>query len=218
MKFAAAYEESRDAVWGYLVYMTRDTALAEDLSQEVFSSYAKKKRPVLLLCKRNRRGMIIMALLLAGTCAVPFAVRGLYRVHSDLIVSSLWKESPQTVCVWFGKEQDSGQRRGLLNEDLPKEQKQELLKFCKNLTIISDESERKQLEEWYRETPSAFSDETYISIKYDEKYGHSYFFNLHIYEDKVFLWRGNGKQPVQYVTFFEDNGLISWLEGLQGDE
>lgn len=76
MKFAAAYEESRDAVWGYLVYMTRDTALAEDLSQEVFLrmflhldkfreeasvrtwalriarnvflSYAKKKRPVLL--------------------------------------------------------------------------------------------------------------------------------------------------------------------------
>lgn len=76
MKFAAAYEETRDAVWGYLVYMTRDTALAEDLSQEVFLrmflhldkfreeasvrtwalriarnvflSYAKKKRPVLL--------------------------------------------------------------------------------------------------------------------------------------------------------------------------
>lgn len=76
MKFAIAYEESRDAVWGYLVYMTRDTALAEDLSQEVFLrmflhldkfrgeasvrtwalriarnvflSYAKKKRPMLL--------------------------------------------------------------------------------------------------------------------------------------------------------------------------
>lgn len=76
MKFAAAYEESRDAVWGYLVYMTKDTALAEDLSQEVFLrmflhldkfreeasvrtwalriarnvflSYAKKKRPILL--------------------------------------------------------------------------------------------------------------------------------------------------------------------------
>ena len=30
MKFAAAYEQSRDAVYGYLVYMTRDTELAED--------------------------------------------------------------------------------------------------------------------------------------------------------------------------------------------
>ena len=76
MKFAAAYEECRDAVYGYLVYMTRDTCLAEDLSQEVFLrmflhldrfrgeanvrtwalriarnvflSYAKKKRPLLL--------------------------------------------------------------------------------------------------------------------------------------------------------------------------
>lgn len=76
MKFAAAYEQSRDAVYGYLVYMTRDTELAEDLSQEVFLrmflhlgkfrgessvrtwalsiarnvflSYAKRRRPVLL--------------------------------------------------------------------------------------------------------------------------------------------------------------------------
>ncbi len=36
MKFTAAYEQSRDAVYGYLVYMTRDVSLAEDLSQEVF--------------------------------------------------------------------------------------------------------------------------------------------------------------------------------------
>lgn len=76
MRFAAAYEQSRDAVYGYLVYMTRDMALAEDLSQEVFLrmflhldkfredasartwalriarnvflSYARKKRPLLL--------------------------------------------------------------------------------------------------------------------------------------------------------------------------
>ncbi len=76
MKFAAAYEQSRDAVYGYLVYMTKDTGLAEDLSQEVFLrmflhldkfreeasvrtwalriarnvflSYARKKQPLLL--------------------------------------------------------------------------------------------------------------------------------------------------------------------------
>ncbi|MCH5345430.1 MAG: RNA polymerase sigma factor [Acetatifactor sp.] len=76
MKFAAAYEQSRDAVYGYLMYMTRDAELAEDLSQEVFLrmflhlgkfreessvrtwaltiarnvflSYAKRKRPILL--------------------------------------------------------------------------------------------------------------------------------------------------------------------------
>lgn len=76
MKFAAAYKQSRDAVYGYLVYMTKDTSLAEDLSQEVFLrmflhlgkfreeasvrtwalsiarnvflSYAKRRQPVLL--------------------------------------------------------------------------------------------------------------------------------------------------------------------------
>lgn len=76
MKFAAAYEQCRDSVYGYLTYMTRDETLAEDLSQEVFLrmflhldkfrgeasvrtwglriarnvflSYAKRKKPVLL--------------------------------------------------------------------------------------------------------------------------------------------------------------------------
>ncbi len=76
MKFAKAYEQCRDSVYGYLVYMTKDVTLAEDLSQEVFLrmflhldkfrgeasvrtwglriarnvflSYAKKKQPVLL--------------------------------------------------------------------------------------------------------------------------------------------------------------------------
>ena len=76
MKFSTAYEQSKDAVYGYLMYMTRDIQLAEDLSQETFLkmfinirkykgtaniktwalkiarntflTYAKKKQPVLL--------------------------------------------------------------------------------------------------------------------------------------------------------------------------
>lgn len=76
MKFQTAYEETRDSVYGYLLYMTRDKQLAQDLSQEtflkmflhmgkfrgeasvktwaltiarnVFLSYARKKQPVLM--------------------------------------------------------------------------------------------------------------------------------------------------------------------------
>lgn len=75
-KFNDVYKECRDAVYGYLLYMTKDIQLAEDLSQEtflriflsigkfkgdskaktwalkiarnVFMSYARKKRPILL--------------------------------------------------------------------------------------------------------------------------------------------------------------------------
>lgn len=169
---------------------------------------------VLLLCKRNRKGAVFMVALLAGACVTPFAVRGLYKVHTDLIVSSLWKESPKTISVWLGKNQGSGKRYGFLDEDLSKQQKVELLEFCKNMTIVSDKDELKNLEEWYRETPAAFSDSTNIYIGYNEKYGHSYSFNLRIYEDRIFIWRGNGKQPAQYVTFLEDNGLINWVEML----
>lgn len=170
---------------------------------------------VLLLCKRDRKGAVFMALLLAGACVTPFAVRGLYKIHTDLIVSSLWKESPGTISIWLGKDLESGKRYGFLDEDLSKQQKQELLEFCKNMTMVSDRDELKNLEEWYRDTPAAFSDSTNIYIGYNEKYGHSYSFELRIYEDRIFIWRGNGKQPGQYVTFFEDNGLINWLEMLR---
>lgn len=173
---------------------------------------------VLIFCKRNRKGTIAMAVLLTGACAVPFAVKGLYRIHTDLIVSSLWKEKPQIVSVWFGGDQETGQTRyGLLDEDLSKEQKQELLEFCKNMIMVSDESKLKALEEWYQETPSAFRDSTNIYIRYNRKYGHSYSFNLRVYEGKVFIWRGNGGQSAQYVTFFEDNGLVEWLENLSSN-
>lgn len=76
IKFNEVYKECRDSVYGYLLYMTKDVQLAEDLSQEtflriflsigrfkgqsnvktwtlkiarnVFVTYARKKRPVLL--------------------------------------------------------------------------------------------------------------------------------------------------------------------------
>ena len=76
MRFHAAYEECKEAVYGYLYYMTKDVQLAEDLSQEtflkiylnigkykekssvktwalkiahnVFCTYARKKQPILL--------------------------------------------------------------------------------------------------------------------------------------------------------------------------
>lgn len=76
MKFSTAYEQSKDAVFGYLSYMTKGIQLAEDLSQEIFLkmfinirkykgtanvktwalkiarnnflTYARKKQPILL--------------------------------------------------------------------------------------------------------------------------------------------------------------------------
>ncbi len=35
-RFSRVYKECRDPVYGYLLYMTKDASLAEDLSQETF--------------------------------------------------------------------------------------------------------------------------------------------------------------------------------------
>lgn len=76
IKFKIAYDECKDSIYGYLLYMTKDVGLTEDLSQETFLkmylnmsrfkgessiktwalkiarntflTYARKKQPVLL--------------------------------------------------------------------------------------------------------------------------------------------------------------------------
>lgn len=142
---------------------------------------------VLFLCKGIRRKIAAMTAVLAAAILMPFLTFGMYKVHTDMIVSSLWKEEPQSVSIWPETDPVTGKTgTGLRNEDLSEEQKSELLELCRNLTVISDEEELQRL--------------------------HSYSFILRIYEGKVFIWRGNGKQSRQYLTFFENNGITEWVE------
>lgn len=168
---------------------------------------------VLFLCKGIRRKIAAMTAVLAAAILMPFLTFGMYKVHTDLIVSSLWKEEPQSVSIWPETDPVTGKRgTGLRNEDLSEEQKSELLELCRNLTVISDEEELQRLEDWYCENNDAFMNASNIYLHFGKKYGHSYSFILRIYEGKVFIWRGNGKQSRQYLTFFENNGITEWVE------
>lgn len=174
---------------------------------------------VLFLCKRNLKGAISMIAVLLVAVIIPFITAGAYKIHTDLIVSSLWKEEPHYVSVWSGRDPLTGKNEtGLLSENLTEEEKQQLLELCRSLTMITDKEELSELAQWYQESPDAFMDAAEIRIGYDEKYGHSYSFILRLYEGKVFIWRGNGKQPVQYLTFFENNGIYEWVEELLNHE
>lgn len=168
---------------------------------------------VLFLRKGVRGRAAVMAAVLAAAVLMPFLISGLYRVHTDLIVSVLWEEEPQSVNIWPETDSVTGEKgTGLRNEDLSEEQKHELLELCRNLTVISDEEELQNLENWYGESEDAFMNAAEVYLHFDEKYGHSYSFVLRLYEGKVYIWRGNGKQPEQYLTFFEDNGITEWVE------
>lgn len=166
---------------------------------------------VLFLCKKSRKWKVI---LLSAAVLSPFLILGAYSIHTKLIVSSLWNEEPESGSVWLETKLPSG-RNGLYRDELTEAEWQELLTLCRNLTIVSDEKEAYELTEWYQEADDPFMKADEIMLGFPQKWGHSYSFNLRIYEGRVFMWRGNGSQSAEYVTFFEDNGITEWLEELE---
>lgn len=155
---------------------------------------------VLFLCGKPVKAKVLV---LAGVLLMPMVMLAGYRIHTDLIVSSLWKEAPESVTLW--KEQ---------RIELTEEEQDELLELCRDLTMISDQETQKLLEEWYREDDkAAFTDADDVNIRFAKKYGHNYSFNLSVYEGKVFLWRGYSSSDEE-ITFFEDNGIVGWVEGI----
>lgn len=158
---------------------------------------------VLFLCKKPVKARILV---LAGVLLMPMIILAGYRIHTNLIVSSLWKEEPEKVDLW--KEQ---------RMELTEKEQKELLELCRNLTLVSNQETQEQLKQWYLESDSAaFTEADDIRIRFSEKYGHSYSFNLSVYEGKVFLWRGYSGSDIE-ITFFEDNGIVEWVEGITAD-
>lgn len=163
-----------------------------------FSLFAIVVEVVLFLCKKPVKARVLV---LVGVLLMPMIILAGYRIHTNLIVSSLWKEEPVRIDLW--KEQ----RMALTGE-----QQRELLELCRELTLVSDVETQELLKQWYLECHSeAFMDADNIEIRFSEKYGHNYSFNLRIYEGKVFIWRGYSGQDTE-VTFFEDNGIVEWVD------
>lgn len=163
-----------------------------------FALFAVVVEAVLFLCKKPVK---VRILVLAGALLMPMIVLAGYRIHTDLIVSSLWKEEPWRVNLW--KE---------CRMALTVEEQGELLRLCRDLTPVSDKETQEVLKQWYLERESAaFMEADDIDIWFSEKYGHSYAFKLRIYEGKVFIWRGYSGSDVE-ITFFEDNGIVEWVE------
>lgn len=167
--------------------------------------FAVVTEAVLFLCKKPVK---IKILVLAGALLMPAALVGGYRVHTNLIVSSLWEEEPGSIYVRYYEE---GQGSLLQSRDIPltEEQALELLELCRNMTVVSDEEMQEQLRQWYRERSD---DRTYsVQMHFRERYGHHYSCWLKVDDGKIFLHRGYSSEG-QEITFFEDNGIVEWLE------
>lgn len=159
---------------------------------------------VLFLCRKPVKTKVLV---LVGALLMPMVVLAGYRIHTDLIVSSLWKDEPGQVVVW--KSADSGAGRETII--LTGENRQEILTLCRNLTPISDKATVESLTQWYLDCDRIHMQENSIHMYFDKKFGHNYSLNLTIYDGKVFIWRGYSSSKSE-ITFFEDNGIVEWVE------
>ncbi len=171
---------------------------------------------VLFLCKKSAKAKILV---LAGTLLVPVVLVAGYRIHTNLIVSSLWMEEPGGIGLQYsdtGAGQDaSSQARNILRTE---EQERKLLELCQTITPVSDNEMQEELMQWYREYGRDFARSHYsVSMHFRERYGHHYSFPLRICDGKVFLERGYSSSG-QEVTFFEDNGIVEWLEEVRASD
>ena len=156
---------------------------------------------VLFLCRKPVKARILV---LVGALLMPMIILAGYRIHTNLIVSSLWKEKPVGISLWKDHRME-----------LTEEEQRELLELCQNLTQVSDKETQELLKQWYLENDSSpFSEADDINIRFSQKYGHSYSFKLCVYDGKVFIWRGYAGSNVE-ITFFEDNGIVELVEKIK---
>lgn len=166
---------------------------------------------VLMLCKKSVKAKILV---LIGVLLAPMLIVAGYKAHTDLIVSPFWKEEPVSVSIHLYGGEDGTEERSIDQRDLTPEQIRELMELCRTMTAVSDKGRQEELLQWYREASDQhmiYQDS--IWLHFEESYGHGYSFLIRIYDGQIYLLRGFGSTG-WLITFFEDNGIIQWLEGL----
>lgn len=167
--------------------------------------FAVVAEAVCFLCRKQ----IWMKLsVLAAGILIPLALAGIYQYNCRLIVSVIWEEYPQSII--FRDEGADGYYT------LSPEEQTEFMELCRKLTIVSDKQKEQELMERYQnENRDTRQELDRIELHFGEKYGHSIWIWLYAQEDHLFFDRGYGSDNGPLVTFYEDNGLIQFMENLK---
>ena len=162
-----------------------------------------------IVCFLRHKDLKIKLAVLAAGLILPVALTGMYVVNCNLIVSVIWQEEPD-MTVWWGRHEDK------VRYEPSEEEQAALLEYCRNMTIVSDEQVQEKFMQWYWDTKgSDFWSYTLIDMYFPKKFGHNCWVQVQVWEDYLYLFRGNDRNNGILVTLFEDNGLIAYLEELE---
>lgn len=160
---------------------------------------------------RHKKLWIKLSALAAGILA-PVALTGMYHANCQLIVSVLWEEQPEMAIITW-KNPDSNVS---LRYEPDMEEQEQLLEYCRNLTVVSDERIQEEFMQWYWDTKgSDFWSSTRVDLHFPRKYGHNCWFQVEAWGEYLYFFRGHGTGNNILITLFEDNGLTAYLEELQ---
>lgn len=166
------------------------------------------------VCFLRRKSLRVKLTVLAAGVIAPIALTGLYLGHCRLIVSSLWKEEPTMVTIWWKDSQDSDSASAVSYTPNQEEQAR-LLEYCRNLTIVSDEGLQNEFRQWNRESHAGLLSQDHVDLRFPEKYGHHYSLGLYVWNDHLYIFRGYDWGYDIFITLFEDNGILDYLENLE---
>lgn len=164
-----------------------------------------------VVCFLRHKKLWIKLVMLAAGILAPVALAGMYRINCQLIVSVLWEQQPEYVIVTWTNPDGSTSLRYWSDS----EEQEQLLEFCRNMTVVSDVKLQEELTtKWIMESGSSWQHDS-IYLSFPEKYGHEYTLNLDIRGDYLYFWRGHSRTGDTFVTLFEDNGLIQYMKVLR---
>lgn len=157
---------------------------------------------------KHKKSKKLIAILAVGTIIVVFGIYQLYLYHVEQIVSVIEEEDGRYTSIgyWGGEDWN-------IDDSTIKE----IISLCEELEPVSQE-EQVILKEELVKNDDYILDTLLIWAHYPEKWGHSFDLMVNVYEDKIFIDKGQDHKQQVIVTFFKDNGLLELVNEVEANQ
>lgn len=163
---------------------------------------------VIIILIRHKKSKKLIAIVVIGTGMVSFGIFQMYLYNVDKIVSVIEEEEGNRIFIsyWGGED---------LNVDEVTEKK--IFALCEELKPLP-EAEQLKLRGELDDNGDYIEDTILLWSSYPEKWGHNFDLMVNVYEDKIFIDKGDDHKQQMIVTFYEDNGLLKLVNEVKGKQ
>lgn len=155
---------------------------------------------VLFLYKKTWKAKLLLSL---GAVLAWVLIFAGYQLHARLVVSVVNTEKPISV--------------RMDGETLTGAQAEKITELCTTLQPL-EEAEQEALREAYKKSNGDwFMEADNIWIHYPKRYGHDYYLHVRSIDGHIYIRKGYNEKQEELITFYEDNGLVSYCASFGQD-